>query len=112
MHGGLAAIERHNEQKAALIYSALDELSDFYSPTVTDVPNRSRMNVTFRLPSEALTDELLRQAEARGMIGLKGYRTVGGIRASIYNACPRAAIESLVAFMKEFEQANRAAAKA
>jgi phosphoserine aminotransferase len=102
--GGLVEIERRNEQKAALIYEALDELSGFYTPTVTDRPNRSRMNVTFRLPSEALTGQFLEQAEARGMIGLKGYRTVGGIRASIYNAMPVDGCAALAELMRDFAE--------
>jgi phosphoserine aminotransferase len=105
--GGLPEIERRNEQKAALIYEALDDLPDFYSPTVTDKPNRSRMNVTFRLPSEALTGQFLHQAEARGMIGLKGYRTVGGIRASIYNAMPLKGCVALAELMRDFAETNR-----
>jgi phosphoserine aminotransferase len=100
--GGLLEIERRNEQKAALVYDALDELSDFYTPTVTDKPNRSRMNVTFRLPTEALTSRFLQEAEARGMIGLKGYRTVGGIRASLYNAMPVEGCAALAELMRDF----------
>jgi phosphoserine aminotransferase len=102
--GGLAEIERRNEQKAALLYEAIDELSEFYTPTVTDRPNRSRMNVTFRLPTEALTARFLQQAEARGMIGLKGYRTVGGIRASIYNAMPIEGCAELAELMRDFAE--------
>jgi phosphoserine aminotransferase len=104
--GGLPAIERRNEQKAALLYDALDDLPGFYTPTVTDKPNRSRMNVTFRLPSEALTAEFLKQAESRGMIGLKGYRTVGGIRASIYNAMPVEGCAALAELMRDFAEAH------
>ncbi|HZO32070.1 MAG TPA: 3-phosphoserine/phosphohydroxythreonine transaminase [Chloroflexota bacterium] len=102
--GGIPEIERRNEQKAALIYEALDELSDFYTPTVTDKPNRSRMNVTFRLPTEALTNQFLQESEARGMIGLKGYRTVGGIRASIYNAMPIEGCAALAELMRDFAE--------
>jgi phosphoserine aminotransferase len=102
--GGPVEIERRNEEKAALIYAALDELSGFYTPTVTDVPNRSRMNVTFRLPTEALTAEFLKESEARGMIGLKGYRTVGGIRASIYNAMPIEGCAALAELMRDFAE--------
>jgi phosphoserine aminotransferase len=102
--GGLVEIERRNEAKAALIYEALDELSGFYTPTVTDVPNRSRMNVTFRLPNDALTTEFLKESEARGMIGLKGYRTVGGIRASIYNAMPIEGCAALAELMHDFAE--------
>jgi phosphoserine aminotransferase len=104
--GGVTAIERRNEQKAALLYDALDDLPGFYTPTVTDKPNRSRMNVTFRLPSEALTAAFLKQAESRGMIGLKGYRTVGGIRASIYNAMPVEGCAALAELMRDFAETN------
>jgi phosphoserine aminotransferase len=105
--GGLTEIERRNEQKAALIYEALDDLPDFYTPVVTDTPNRSRMNVTFRLPTEALTDAFVAEAETRGMIGLKGYRTVGGIRASIYNAMPKEGCAALAELLREFAGARR-----
>jgi phosphoserine aminotransferase len=85
------------------VYAVLDELPDFYSSTVHDTPaRRSRMNVTFRLPDEALTARFLAAAEAEGMIGLKGYRTVGGIRASIYNAMSLAGCEALASFMRIF----------
>ncbi len=104
--GGIAEVERRNEQKAALVYEALDELSDFYTPTVTDKPNRSRMNVTFRLPSEALTAQFLQESEARGMIGLKGYRTVGGIRASIYNAMPIEGCAALAELLRDFAETS------
>jgi phosphoserine aminotransferase len=104
--GGLAEMERRNEQKAALIYDALDELSDFYAPTVADVPNRSRMNVTFRLPTEELTAKFLAESETRGMIGLKGYRTVGGIRASIYNAMPIEGCAALAELMRDFAETS------
>ena len=70
------------------------------------------MNVCFRAPTEELEAKFISEATKRGLDGLKGHRNAGGMRASIYNACPRAAIESLVAFMKEFERANRAAARA
>jgi phosphoserine aminotransferase len=79
-------------------------LSDFYRSTVTDEPNRSRMNVTFRLPTEALTARFLQAAEARGMIGLTGYRTVGGIRASIYNAMPIEGCAALAELMRDFAE--------
>lgn len=102
--GGLAEIERRNERKAALLYDAIDDLSDFYRSTVTDEPNRSRMNVTFRLPTEALTARFLQAAEARGMIGLTGYRTVGGIRASIYNAMPIEGCAALAELMRDFAE--------
>ncbi|MCC7371838.1 MAG: 3-phosphoserine/phosphohydroxythreonine transaminase [Chloroflexi bacterium] len=104
--GGLAEIERRNEQKAALIYDALDEHPGFYRPVVTDIPNRSRMNVTFRLPSDALTASFLAESAARNMIGLKGYRTVGGIRASIYNAMPVEGCAALAELLRDFAEAH------
>lgn len=104
--GGLAEMELRNEQKAALVYEALDELSEFYTPVVTDTPNRSRMNVTFRLPTEALTNRLVADAEARGMIGLNGYRSVGGIRASIYNAMPLEGCAALAELLRDFAETH------
>jgi phosphoserine aminotransferase len=101
--GGLAAMEQRNEAKAAALYAVLDEMPDFYSSTVHDIPaRRSRMNVTFRLPDERLTSRFLAEAEAQGMIGLKGYRTVGGIRASIYNAMTLEGCQTLAQFMRTF----------
>ncbi len=108
--GGLAAMAKHNEAKAALLYDYIDQ-SDFFRGTA-QVDSRSMMNVCFRAPTEELETKFIGEATKRGLDGLKGHRNAGGMRASIYNACPRAAIEALVAFMKEFEQANRAAAKA
>jgi phosphoserine aminotransferase len=105
--GGLAAMAEHNRAKAALLYDYLDQ-SDFFRGTVQP-DSRSLMNVCFRGPSEELEAKFISEATKRGLDGLKGHRSVGGMRASIYNACPRAAIEALVAFMKEFERANRAA---
>jgi phosphoserine aminotransferase len=106
--GGLAAMAEHNRAKAALLYDYLDQ-SDFFRGTVQP-DSRSLMNVCFRGPTEELEAKFISEATKRGLDGLKGHRSVGGMRASIYNACPRAAIEALVAFMKEFERANRAAA--
>jgi phosphoserine aminotransferase len=108
--GGLAAMERRNEEKAKLVYDAIDGSDGYYRPTVSDVPNRSRMNVTFRLPSEELTDRFVKEAEKKGMIALKGYRTVGGIRASIYNAMPVEGCAALASHMREFSAANKVAA--
>ena len=104
--GGIAEIERRNEQKAALIYEALDELSDFYTPTVTDVPNRSRMNVTFRLPTEELTDAVPSGVRGARHDRPEGYRTVGGIRASIYNAMPIEGCAALAELMRDFAETN------
>lgn len=102
--GGVAAMERENEQKAQLVYDAIDA-TDFYRGHA-DIDCRSTMNVTFRLPSEELEKKFVSEATAQGLDGLKGHRSVGGIRASIYNAFPRAGCEALVSFMKDFERRN------
>lgn len=108
--GGLAAMAEHNAAKAKLLYDFLDS-SEFFRGTV-QLDSRSLMNVTFRGPTEELENKFITEATKRGLDGLKGHRSAGGMRASIYNACPRAAVEALVSFMKEFEQANRAAVTA
>ena len=102
--GGLAPMQQENEEKAKLLYDAIDA-TDFYRGHA-DEDSRSVMNVTFRLPSEDLEKKFASEATAAGMDGLKGHRSVGGIRASIYNAFPRAGCEALVEFMKEFERKN------
>ncbi len=102
--GGLTGMQQENEAKARLIYDAIDS-TDFYRGHA-DPDSRSMMNVTFRLPSEDLEKKFASEATAKGMDGLKGHRSVGGIRASIYNAFPKAGCEALVEFMKEFEQKN------
>ena len=102
--GGLSAMERENEAKAQLIYDAIDA-TDFYRGHA-DVDCRSTMNVTFRLPSEDLEKKFVSESTAQGLDGLKGHRSVGGIRASIYNAFPREGVEALVSFMKDFERRN------
>jgi len=108
--GGLKAIAEHNESKARLLYDFVDQ-SDFFRGTAQP-DSRSLMNICFRAPTEELENKFVAEATKRGLDGLKGHRSVGGMRASVYNACPRAAVEALLAFMKEFEQANRAAARA
>jgi phosphoserine aminotransferase len=100
--GGLAGMERLNDEKAQLLYEAIDA-TDFYRGHA-DVDCRSTMNVTFRLPAEELDKKFVAEATAQGLDGLKGHRSVGGIRASIYNAFPRAGVEALVSFMKDFER--------
>lgn len=100
--GGLAAMEKRNATKAQLIYDAIDNSNGFYKGTVSIKEQRSHMNVTFRLPSDELTDEFVKTTAKNGMIGLKGYRTVGGIRASIYNAMPVEGCQALANFMKDF----------
>jgi phosphoserine aminotransferase len=102
--GGLAGMEQQNDEKAQLIYDAIDA-TDFYRGHA-DIDCRSTMNVTFRLPAEELDKRFVAEATAQGLDGLKGHRSVGGIRASIYNAFPRAGVEALVSFMKDFERRN------
>ena len=102
--GGLAAMHRENQAKAQLIYDAIDA-TDFYRGHAAREA-RSLMNVTFRLPSEELERQFAKEATAAGLDGLKGHRSVGGIRASIYNAFPRAGCEALVEFMREFGRKN------
>ncbi len=99
--GGLAAIEAHNRAKAALLYDYLDSTQFYSAPVARDC--RSLMNVPFKLKDEALDGAFLKGAEAKGMVQLKGHRSVGGMRASIYNAMPLAGVQALVAYMKEFE---------
>jgi phosphoserine aminotransferase len=100
--GGVAAIEKINDQKAALIYDILDR-STFYTGNV-EKGSRSKMNIPFRLPTEDLDNEFLAQASKKGFIGLKGHRAVGGIRASMYNALPLEGAQKLADFMVEFEK--------
>ena len=99
--GGISYFERFNLEKASLLYSAIDE-DDFYSGTA-DLASRSLMNVTFRLPSEELEKKFIQEATAAHLDALKGHRSVGGVRASIYNACPMGSVQALVAFMADFK---------
>lgn len=103
--GGLPAVERANRKKADTLYAAIDAAPDFFRCPV-ERDSRSTMNVGFRLPTEELEAAFVKQATERGMIGLKGHRSTGGIRASIYNAVPLASVEALVAFMGEFHKAH------
>ena len=102
--GGLAAVEKVNIRKAKLLYDYIDS-QDFYSNPIAK-EDRSRMNVPFRLRDEKLDAKFLEQAEARGLSQLKGHRSVGGMRASIYNALPYEGVEALVGYMQEFARAN------
>lgn len=102
--GGLEGMHRENEAKAGLLYDAIDA-TDFYRGHAAREA-RSLMNVTFRLPSEDLEKQFVKEATAAKLDGLKGHRSVGGLRASIYNAFPREGVEALVEFMKEFERKN------
>lgn len=100
--GGLDAIERRNDYKAGLLYDAIDNSNGFYIATVADKNDRSTMNVTFNLETEEKEAEFIKKAESLNMSGLKGHRSVGGVRASIYNACPVESVEALVKFMNDF----------
>ncbi len=102
--GGLEAMGKANAAKAAKLYSAIDS-SPFFRGTAAK-ECRSDMNVTFRLPTEALEEAFVKEASSKGLKGLKGHRSVGGIRASIYNALPVEGVDTLVAFMKDFEKRN------
>jgi phosphoserine aminotransferase len=102
--GGLAAIEKVNVRKAGKLYAAIDRTGFYRGHAAPD--SRSRMNVTFRLPSEELEKKFVKEATAAGLDGLKGHRSVGGLRASIYNAFPEAGVDALVQFMQEFERKN------
>jgi len=103
--GGLKAIGERNEAKSALLYKALDESGGFYRGHAVK-EDRSIMNVTFRLPEENLEKAFLEEAVSRQMVGLKGHRSVGGIRASIYNAMPLEGCQALAELMTEFAQKN------
>jgi phosphoserine aminotransferase len=102
--GGLAAIDKVNARKSGKLYAEIDR-TGFYRAHAKP-GSRSRMNVTFRLPSEELEKRFTKEATAAGLDGLKGHRSVGGIRASIYNAFPEAGVDALVQFMREFEKSN------
>jgi len=104
-HGGLVETGRRNEEKAGLLYRAIDESGGFYLGHAQK-DSRSLMNVTFRLGSEDLEKAFVKQSTAAGLDGLKGHRSVGGLRASLYNALPREAVVALVDFMAEFRRKN------
>src|SRR5690606_16748432 len=100
--GGVAAIEAANMAKAQALYTYLDE-SGFYTNRVHP-GSRSRMNIPFFLHDESLNNDFLSQADAAGLMQLKGHKSVGGMRASIYNAVPLVAVQSLISFMQDFER--------
>ena len=104
--GGLDAIEKQNETKAELLYGCIDRHEGFYTGTVKIKEHRSRMNVTFVLPNDDLTKRFIAECKDGGIVGVKGYRTVGGIRVSMYNARTVADIETLVSFMEQFVKKN------
>ena len=105
--GGVKALAARNETKASLLCSAMESSDGFYTPTVAEPDHRSRMNVTWRLPSAELDAGFVAAAADEGLIGLKGHRKVGGIRASIYNASDLAGVERLVDLMQRFAGSNR-----
>ncbi|MEZ5571371.1 MAG: 3-phosphoserine/phosphohydroxythreonine transaminase [Halioglobus sp.] len=102
--GGLVAMEDRNRRKAQKLYAAIDN-SDFYANPV-ELASRSLMNVPFTLAREELDKQFLKESEAAGLLNLKGHRSVGGMRASLYNAVSEAAVDALIAFMQDFEQRN------
>jgi phosphoserine aminotransferase len=102
--GGILEVEEINDAKSEAIYELIDG-TEFYSCPV-EPASRSRMNIVFRLPSEDLEAKFLKEAADNGLVGLKGHRSVGGIRASIYNSMPIKGVETLVDFMNDFEQDN------
>ncbi len=103
--GGAEAMGRINRQKADLLYNAIDGSGGYYRGCA-DPASRSLMNVTFRMANEELEKQFIKESEAAGFIGLKGHRSVGGLRASIYNAVPLASVQALVGFMQDFKQRN------
>ncbi|MBN1782272.1 3-phosphoserine/phosphohydroxythreonine transaminase [bacterium] len=103
--GGLPGVEKRNQEKGDLLYGCIDEMGDFYKGAV-EKESRSLMNVTFRLPSEELEAKFIADGLAAGFGGLKGHRSVGGVRVSMYNALEPQGIKELVSFMKDFAQKN------
>jgi phosphoserine aminotransferase len=102
--GGLDSISAQNQRKAAILYDEIDR-TGFWSGHALPA-NRSEMNVTFRATTAELDSQFIQEADAAGLMGLKGHRSVGGLRASIYNACPPASVAALVEFMQKFEAKN------
>ena len=103
--GGLDAMYKLNKEKAGILYNYIDESGGYYKGTVAE-DDRSLMNVTFRMPNEDLEKKFISESAEKGFSGLKGHRSVGGLRASIYNAFPKKGVEDLVEFMKEFKKNN------
>jgi phosphoserine aminotransferase len=103
-NGGLEAMEKSNKRKADKLYAEIDRTGYYRGHAKKDA--RSRMNVTFRLPTEELEKKFAKESASAGLDGLKGHRSVGGMRASIYNAFPETGVDALVEFMKEFERKN------
>lgn len=105
-HGGIEAMEIKNRKKSEMLYNAIDSSEGFYRGYVKEKTHRSWMNVTFNLTSEELEKKFLDEAKKKDMIGLKGYRTMGGIRVSMYNAISPESVEHLVTFMEDFRKEN------
>jgi phosphoserine aminotransferase len=103
--GGLTILEQINRKKTALIYNAIDQSSGFYRGPV-DRGSRSMMNITFRLQDEELEKKFVKESEQNGFVGLKGHRSVGGLRASTYNAVPYESCKALADFMGDFQNRN------
>lgn len=106
-NGGLAAVEARNEAKAQKLYSAIDDSNGYYRGHAVEA-NRSRMNIPFNLPSDDHVQSFLKEAETNGLCTLAGHRSVGGCRASIYNAFPEEGVDALIDFMKSFADSNPA----
>jgi len=104
-HGGLDGMEKRNQEKGGLLYGAIDKYPGYYTCPV-DKDSRSLMNVVFRLPTEQLEDAFVKQGKAAGFLGLKGHRSVGGIRVSMYNTIGPEVIKELVCFMEDFAKKN------
>ncbi|MGD0590703.1 MAG: 3-phosphoserine/phosphohydroxythreonine transaminase [Bacteroidota bacterium] len=105
--GGLDAIQARNQKKAKLLYDMFDAHPEFYKGSVVNKEDRSLMNVTWNLPTPELEEKFIAEAKPKKMLGLKGHRSVGGMRASIYNACPMESVELLAKYMEEFYKANK-----
>jgi phosphoserine aminotransferase len=103
--GGLDVMYKRNLEKANVLYDYMDESGDYYKGTVAK-EDRSLMNVCLRLPNEQLEEKIIKEASAKGFSGIKGHRSVGGLRVSIYNAFPKKGVEALIEFMKDFKKNN------
>jgi len=103
--GGLPVMAERVDKKAGLLYKVVDESNGFYQPLV-DKTSRSRVNVVFKINPDSLQDKFVKEATARGLHGLAGHRSLGGIRASVYNALSVEHVETLAAFLKEFQEKN------
>jgi phosphoserine aminotransferase len=104
-NGGVAEMERKNREKTALIYKVIDESNGFYRGVV-EPESRSIMNITFRMKDEELEKKFVKESELNGFVGLKGHRSVGGLRASTYNAVPYESCKALAEFMVDFQKRN------